>query len=135
MERLQKPELGGGALENLGTYPVALACMVFGEMPESIKAVGNITPTGKYLVEIRTISYSDNTMFGTKWNMQEMSYVLYQRYTVKLQWLEYLWDPSSSHRGLIVAPGMEANRDSFFFLNVSYVILSILIRFVSIRRF
>ena len=68
MERLLKPELGGGGLENLGTYPVALACMVFGEMPESIKAVGNITSTGEYLVEIRTISYSDNTLSGTKLN-------------------------------------------------------------------
>ena len=95
VERLQKLELGGGGLENFGIYPVALACMVFGEMPESIKAVGNITPTGEYLVEIRILSYTDNTLSGTRWYMQEKSSVFLQRNTAKLQWLEHLWDPGN----------------------------------------
>ena len=64
VERFQKPELGGGGLVNLGFYPVALACMVFGEMPESIKAVGKVTSSGEYLLGIRKIS-ADNTISGT----------------------------------------------------------------------
>ena len=46
VERFQKPELGGGGLLNLGIYPIQLACMVFGEMPESITAVGNLNSYG-----------------------------------------------------------------------------------------
>ena len=49
VERINKLELGGGGLIDIGCYLVALACMVFGEMPESVTAVGNLFSTGESL--------------------------------------------------------------------------------------
>ena len=46
-ERFRILEFGGGSLLSFGMYLVALACMIFREMPESITAVGQITPEGE----------------------------------------------------------------------------------------
>jgi len=43
--RLYRPELGGGALLDLGIYPVQLSSMVFGS-PTRVTAVGGMTETG-----------------------------------------------------------------------------------------
>jgi len=43
--RLYAPELGGGALLDLGVYPVSLASMVFGR-PQSIVSLATMGPTG-----------------------------------------------------------------------------------------
>ncbi|MEO3819311.1 Gfo/Idh/MocA family oxidoreductase [Plantactinospora sp. B24E8] len=43
--RLRDPALGGGALLDLGVYPVTLAHLLFGE-PTSIGALGTLTPYG-----------------------------------------------------------------------------------------
>ncbi len=43
--RLHAPELGGGALLDLGVYPVSFASMLFGR-PTKITAVGDMTATG-----------------------------------------------------------------------------------------
>ena len=43
--RLQNPELGGGALLDLGIYPISFAWDVFGE-PSSVYALSSATPTG-----------------------------------------------------------------------------------------
>jgi predicted dehydrogenase len=43
--RLYRPELGGGALLDIGIYPVQLSSMVFGA-PEKVTAVGGMTATG-----------------------------------------------------------------------------------------
>jgi len=43
--RMQNPELGGGALLDLGIYPVSFAWDVFGE-PSSVYALSTPTPTG-----------------------------------------------------------------------------------------
>jgi predicted dehydrogenase len=43
--RLQNPELGGGALLDLGIYPISFAWDVFGE-PSSVYALSSPTPTG-----------------------------------------------------------------------------------------
>lgn len=37
-ERLIKPELAGGALLDLGVYPINLMCMMFGKLPEAISS-------------------------------------------------------------------------------------------------
>ncbi len=43
--RLRAPELGGGALLDLGVYPVALAHLLLG-VPDSIQAWASLTPEG-----------------------------------------------------------------------------------------
>jgi predicted dehydrogenase len=43
--RLYRPELGGGALLDLGIYPLQLSSMVFGT-PNTVTAVGGMTETG-----------------------------------------------------------------------------------------
>jgi len=43
--RLQNPELGGGALLDLGIYPVSLAIDILG-FPESMTVTASMTPTG-----------------------------------------------------------------------------------------
>ena len=45
--RIRNPELGGGALLDLGIYPVSFASMVTGgRLPERVEAVGRMTETG-----------------------------------------------------------------------------------------
>lgn len=44
--RLYAPALGGGALLDLGVYPVSFASEVFGEQPEEIAAAPHFAPTG-----------------------------------------------------------------------------------------
>lgn len=43
--RLNDPELGGGALLDLGVYPVSFASQLFGP-PETVQAVATLTPAG-----------------------------------------------------------------------------------------
>lgn len=45
-DRLAQPELGGGAVLDLGIYCINLATMVFGEKPERIQASGSLLDTG-----------------------------------------------------------------------------------------
>ncbi|NJO05538.1 MAG: Gfo/Idh/MocA family oxidoreductase, partial [Chloroflexaceae bacterium] len=44
--RLFDPALGGGALLDVGVYPLALASMVFGEQPQRIESVAKMGQTG-----------------------------------------------------------------------------------------
>ena len=44
--RFFSPELGGGALLDVGIYPVALSRMVYGQAPSQIKAIASIGETG-----------------------------------------------------------------------------------------
>jgi len=44
--RLFDPELGGGALLDLGVYPISFASMVYGEQPEQIFSTARIGETG-----------------------------------------------------------------------------------------
>lgn len=44
--RMLDPSMGGGALLDIGVYPVALARMVFGRAPQRIQALGNINAHG-----------------------------------------------------------------------------------------
>ena len=47
-EHFKKLELGGGGFVEIASYVFSVACMVYGEMPESINAVGNLLPTGMF---------------------------------------------------------------------------------------
>ncbi len=44
--RLHLPELGGGALLDLGVYPVSFAHELFGSPPSAVRAVGKLTTQG-----------------------------------------------------------------------------------------
>ena len=44
--RLEDPEKGGGAVLDVGIYPISFATMIFGERPESISAAGWLTSSG-----------------------------------------------------------------------------------------
>jgi predicted dehydrogenase len=56
--RLQNPDLGGGALLDLGIYPVSFADDIFGE-PTRILADAAFTPTGVDRQDAITLSYAD----------------------------------------------------------------------------
>ena len=45
--RLDNPELGGGAVLDVGVYVISFATMIFGERPESVHASGWLTSTGE----------------------------------------------------------------------------------------
>ncbi len=44
--RINNPDLAGGALLDLGIYPITLSDWATGEIPKSIKATAKISPTG-----------------------------------------------------------------------------------------
>jgi predicted dehydrogenase len=56
--RLFDLSAGGGALLDLGVYPVHLVWMVLGR-PETVTAVGRLSPTGSDLVAALQLSYPD----------------------------------------------------------------------------
>lgn len=56
VERMRKPELAGGALLDLGVYPINFSMMVFGDEVENIQAHATFSPEG--------IDYTDSiTLF------------------------------------------------------------------------
>ena len=44
--RICEPKLGGGAVLEVGVYPINFATMIFGERPESIQSSGWLMSTG-----------------------------------------------------------------------------------------
>lgn len=44
--RLADLELGGGAVLDVGVYPISLATMIFGDEPESVQSSGWLMSTG-----------------------------------------------------------------------------------------
>jgi dihydrodiol dehydrogenase / D-xylose 1-dehydrogenase (NADP) len=56
--RLDNPKLGGGAVLDVGVYPISLATMVFGERPSTIYATGWLTSTGVGEFACITLKYS-----------------------------------------------------------------------------
>ena len=47
ISRLHTPELGGGAVLDVGVYPISFATMIFKERPKSIHATGWLTASGQ----------------------------------------------------------------------------------------
>ncbi|XP_061820477.1 trans-1,2-dihydrobenzene-1,2-diol dehydrogenase-like [Nerophis lumbriciformis] len=46
LPRLELKELGGGALLDIGLYPLQFSMMIYGERPQSIQTMGKVLPTG-----------------------------------------------------------------------------------------
>jgi dihydrodiol dehydrogenase / D-xylose 1-dehydrogenase (NADP) len=60
--RMYDPELGGGALLDLGVYPVSLASMVFGEVPVRIGSTVALGRTGVDEQSVLAVEYSGGRM-------------------------------------------------------------------------
>ncbi|MDD3334019.1 MAG: Gfo/Idh/MocA family oxidoreductase [Eubacteriales bacterium] len=62
VERIRRPELAGGALLDLGVYPLTFASMVFGDDVEQIDTSAVLMDTGVDLQESITLRYRDGRM-------------------------------------------------------------------------
>ena len=60
--RIMRPELAGGALLDVGIYPLNFASMVFGDEVESITGTAVMTETGVDAQNSITITYKDGRM-------------------------------------------------------------------------
>lgn len=62
VERIIRPELGGGALLDLGVYPIHFARLCFGDDITDIQSTAVMSDTGVDLQESITFTYSDGRM-------------------------------------------------------------------------
>lgn len=60
--RLFNPDLAGGALLDVGVYPIQFASMVYGKQPESIVSQATLGTTGVDEVSVSVFKYSDYEM-------------------------------------------------------------------------
>lgn len=68
-ERMRRLELGGGALLDLGVYPINFALMNFGELYESVSSEAIITPEGVDRCDSITLKWKDGKMAVLHANM------------------------------------------------------------------
>lgn len=61
-ERLIKPDLAGGALLDLGVYPINFACMILGSNYSEVSSTAILTDTGVDSMNTITLSYADGKM-------------------------------------------------------------------------
>lgn len=60
--RLYNPALAGGALLDVGIYPLTLAAMVFGSRPKAIHTAASMTPQGVDEQSVITLDYGDGRL-------------------------------------------------------------------------
>ncbi len=72
-ERLAKSELGGGALLDLGVYPINFALMVFGEDYRDVSAQAVLSDQGVDLQNSITLGWADGRMAVLHSNMQALT--------------------------------------------------------------
>lgn len=72
-ERLIRPELGGGALLDLGVYPINFALMAFGEDYTSVSADVVLSELGVDLEDSITLKWKDGKMAVLHANMQALT--------------------------------------------------------------
>ena len=58
-DRIMKPELAGGALLDVGVYPLNFACMSFGDQISDIQSAVQMTDTGVDGENVMTLFYED----------------------------------------------------------------------------
>lgn len=69
IERMQKPELAGGALLDLGVYPINFALMVFHEEVEHVTSAAVMSPAGVDWINSITLTFRDGRMAVLHSNM------------------------------------------------------------------
>lgn len=69
VERLQKPELAGGALLDLGVYPINFALMVFHGQVEKVTASAVMSPLGVDWINCITLVFDDGKLADLHSNM------------------------------------------------------------------
>lgn len=62
VERLNRPELAGGALLDVGIYPINFALMAFGDAFEHVHAHAVMSPAGVDLVDSITLTWPDGRL-------------------------------------------------------------------------
>lgn len=62
IERLVRPELAGGALLDVGVYPINFAMMIFGDDVEEIKSSAIMSEQGVDLMDSMTLRWEGNKM-------------------------------------------------------------------------
>lgn len=61
-ERLQEPALAGGALLDLGVYPINFALMVFGNQVKEMESTAVLSPKGVDWMNSMTLTFEDGKM-------------------------------------------------------------------------
>lgn len=69
IERMQKPELAGGALLDLGVYPINFALMVFHEEVEQVTSTAVMSPAGVDWINSITLTFRDGRVAVLHSNM------------------------------------------------------------------
>lgn len=69
VERMQRPELAGGALLDLGVYPINFALMAFHGEVERIESTAVLTPEGVDCMNSMTLCFADGKMAVLHSNM------------------------------------------------------------------
>ena len=69
IERMQEPALAGGALLDLGVYPINFALMTFGNDIKNIEATAVMSPKGVDWINSITFTYEDGRMAVLHSNM------------------------------------------------------------------
>ncbi len=69
VKRMAEPELAGGALLDLGVYPINFALMAFGDDIKNIDATAVMTPKGVDLMNSITITFEDGKIAVLHSNM------------------------------------------------------------------
>ncbi|MBO5371217.1 MAG: Gfo/Idh/MocA family oxidoreductase [Lachnospiraceae bacterium] len=69
VERMQSPELAGGALLDLGVYPINFALMTFHDKIKSIDATAIMSPRGVDWMNTITLTFEDGKMAALYSNM------------------------------------------------------------------
>ena len=73
VERLQKPELAGGALLDVGVYPIHFAASIFGGAPQSIVSTAIMTKENVDARNSITLCYEDGKMAVLNSSMTSIS--------------------------------------------------------------
>lgn len=69
VERMQEPSLAGGALLDLGVYPINFALMAFGDDYETVQASAVFSPKGIDYMDSITLTWKDGKMAVLHTNM------------------------------------------------------------------